>query len=88
MVTNAARAQLKKKNELFPALVCAWEFCLARQVRPSRSASATSFCKLRLDLMLIRGIPPAFHDGVRILQYGPHIRNDQLRNRSSVFFLI
>ena len=48
------------KNYFFPVPVHAWEFGLARQVRPSRPASACSFSSFRLDLMLIHRIPPEF----------------------------
>ena len=34
-----------------------------KQVRPSRPASACSFSKLRLNLVLIHGIPPDFRGG-------------------------
>ena len=41
----------KRKNECFPVPVPAWEFGLARQVRPSRLASACSFSTRRLNLV-------------------------------------
>ena len=49
------------------------EFGLARQVRPSRPASACSFSTLRLNLVLTHGIPPAFRHGVivHIYRYTP-----------------
>ena len=46
--------------------VRAFEFDLARQVRPSRPASARSLSTLRLNVILTHGIPPAFRRGVHI----------------------
>ena len=65
-VANPARAQLNRENKYFSVLVRAWEFGLARQVRPSRPASACSFYILRLNLVLTHGIPPDFRGGVHL----------------------
>ena len=61
---NPARGQLNRKNKYFPFRVRAGEFGLARWVRQSRPASACSFSKLRLNLVLTYGIPPEFRGGV------------------------
>ena len=42
-VANPARGQLNMEDEYFPVPVRAWEFGLAKRVRPSRPASARSF---------------------------------------------
>ena len=66
-VANLARGQLLNRNHgFFPVPVRAWEFGLARRVRPSRPASACSFSKLGLDLVLTREIPTAFRHGVHL----------------------
>ena len=65
-VANPARGQLSRENECFPVSVCAWEFGLARRVRPSRPASASSFSTLRLGLVLTHEIPPKFRGGVHL----------------------
>ena len=57
-VANPAPGQLKRENEYFSARVRALELGLARRVRQSRPASACSFSKLRLNLVLTYGIPP------------------------------
>ena len=49
-----------------PLPVGAWDFGLARRVRPSRPASACSFSTLRLNLVLTRGIPPDFRGGAHL----------------------
>ena len=41
-VANLARGQLNRENEYFPVRVCAREFGLARRVRQSRPASAST----------------------------------------------
>ena len=74
-VANPARGQLSRGNEYFPVPVRAWEFGLARRVRPSRPASACSFSALGLNLTgwwLTHGIPPDALGGVHIyiLLYG------------------
>ena len=51
-VANPARGQLISENEYSPVPVHALEFGLARQVQPSRPASACSFSILRLNLVL------------------------------------
>ena len=58
-----------RENENIPVSVRGREFDLARRVRPSRPASACSFSILRLNLVLIHGIPLAFHDSVHIYIY-------------------
>ena len=58
-VANPARSQLNRENE-FPLSPYAREFGLARQVQPSRPASACSFSILRLNLVLTHEIPPDF----------------------------
>ena len=65
-VANAARGRPNRENDYFPVPVRAREFVLARQVRPSRPASACSFSTLRQNMMLIRRIPPAFPGGVHL----------------------
>ena len=65
-VAKPARGQLHRKNEYFPVPVLAWEFGLARRVRPSCPASACSFSALRLNLVLTHGIPPDFRNGVHL----------------------
>ena len=62
-LTNPARGEPNRENEYFPVSVCAREIGLASQVRPSRLASAYSLSTLRLNLVLTRGIPPAFRHG-------------------------
>ena len=42
-----------------------------KRVRPPRPASACSFSTLRLNLVLTRGIAPAFRDGVHLLYLQP-----------------
>ena len=49
-VVNPACGQLNRENEYFSVPVRAQEFGLARQVRPSRPASARSFSILKLNL--------------------------------------
>ena len=66
MVANPSRGQLDRENENFPVPVRAWEFGLARRVRPSRPASACSFSTLRRNRVLTHGIPPTFRDGVHM----------------------
>ena len=44
------------KIKIFPILVRAWEFGLARRVRPSCPASARSLTTLRLNVVLTRGL--------------------------------
>ena len=56
-VANPARGQANRKNGYFPVPVRAREFDLARQVQPSRPASACSFSTLRLTLVLTRFLP-------------------------------
>ena len=51
-VVNPARGQLSRENEYFPVSVRAEEFGLARQIRPSRFASACTFSTLRLDYLV------------------------------------
>ena len=51
-VANPARGQLNRESGYSPVRVCAWEFGLARRVRPPRPASACSFFKLGLNLIL------------------------------------
>ena len=63
-VANPASGQPNRKNEYFPVPVRAIEFGLARRVQPSRPAAACSFSILRLNLVLIHGIPPDFRGGV------------------------
>ena len=41
-IANPSRGQLNRKNEYFPVCVRAGEFSLARRVRQSRPASASS----------------------------------------------
>ena len=58
------------KTNISPSVpVRAWEFRLARRVRPSRPASACSFFKLRLNLVLTRGIPLDLRGGVLCVFY-------------------
>ena len=65
-VINPARGQLNGKNDYFPVPVRAWEFGLARQVRPTCPASPCSFYTLRLNLVLTHEIPPPFRDSVHL----------------------
>ena len=65
-VANPARGQLSRGNDYFPLLVRASDIGLARQVRPSRPASACSFSTLRLNMVLTHGIPPDFRGGVHL----------------------
>ena len=58
-----------RENDNIPVSVRGRELDLARRVRPSRPASACSFSILRLNLVLIHGIPLAFHDSVHIYIY-------------------
>ena len=60
-VANPARVQLIRENGYFPVPVRAREFGLARQVRPSRLASACSLSTPRLNLIgrcLLTGFLP------------------------------
>ena len=67
VVANPARGKLNRGFLFyFPVPVCAWKFGLARQVRPSRPASACSFSTLRLNLVLTRGVTPDFRSGVHL----------------------
>ena len=53
MIANPARSQLYRENKIrrnFPVPVSAEEFGLAKQVRPSRPASARSFSALILNM--------------------------------------
>ena len=50
---NLARGQSNRENILFPVPVRASSFGLARQVRPSCSASSRSFSTPKLNLVLI-----------------------------------
>ena len=68
-IINPARGQLNRGNEYFPVPVGHREFGLARQVRPSRPASACSFSIVTLNLVLIHGTPPDFRGG------GVHLSN-------------
>ena len=54
-----------------PVPVRAWEFGLARRVRASRPASICSLSTLRLNMVLTRGVHPAFRDGVHIYRQPP-----------------
>ena len=58
--------KLNRENEYPPAPVRAREFGLARLVQPSCPASACSFSMLRLNLALIRGMPPDFRGCVHL----------------------
>ena len=67
-VANPARGQLNRENKYSPIPVRAIEFGLARQVQPSRPASACSFTIiLRLNLVLTYGIPPEFRGGAHLV---------------------
>ena len=66
-VANPARGQLNRENGYLPVPVRAGEFGLARCVRRSRSASASLFSILRLNLVLAHGIPPDFRGGVHLV---------------------
>ena len=57
-VANPACSQLNREETMFPVPVRAREFGLARQVRPSRPASACSFSTPRLKMVLITGFLP------------------------------
>ena len=59
-VANPARGQLSRVNFFLAVPVRAREFCLARQVRPSRPALPYSFSTLKLNLVLAHGISPDF----------------------------
>ena len=52
----------KQAKQIFPALVRAWGFGLARRVRPFHPAR--SFSTHRPNLVLTHGISPDFRDGV------------------------
>ena len=60
MVINLARGQLNRGNLFLPAPVRAWEFDLARKVRPSSPSSTRSFSapssKLVLTLLSQTGV--------------------------------
>ena len=59
--------QHTQENDVFPVPVRACEIGFAERIRPSRPASArSSFSTLRLNIVLTRGIPAAFHEGVYI----------------------
>ena len=57
MVANPARRRLNRENAFFSVPVRASEFGLARQIRPSRPASACSFYTLGLNLVLTEFSP-------------------------------
>ena len=61
---NPARSQLNKENEYF--LVCPRSLLRiwSHEIGSAGPASACSFYILRLNLVLTRGIPPAFRSGV------------------------
>ena len=68
-LANLAGAQLNRGkcfSPLFP-----FEFGLARQVWPSRPASARVFSTRKLKMVLTQGIPPDFRDGVHIYRQPP-----------------
>ena len=65
-VANRAHGQLSSENRYSPVPVRAGEFGLARQVQPSRPASACSFSILKLNLVLTYGIPTEFRGGVHL----------------------
>ena len=71
-VANPARCLRSRENTYFPVPVCASEFSFARQVRPSRPASACAFSTLRVNLALIHGTPPDFRGGGVHLFYPPY----------------
>ena len=57
-------------KRIFPPVpVRAWEFGLARWVRPSRLASSFLFSTLRRNRVLSHGSPPHFRDGVIVHLY-------------------
>ena len=67
MVAIPAHGGITRKNGVFPVPVRACEKNgFAGRVRPSRPASACSFSTLRLNLVLTRGVPSAFNEGVHI----------------------
>ena len=63
-VGNPAGGQLNREHVFFLVPIRAGEIGPAREVRPSRHASAHSFSIPRLNLVPTHGIPPAFRDGV------------------------
>ena len=69
-VVNPARGQLDREHEYFPVYPRSLLRILSRETRPSRPASACSFFKLRLNLVLTHGIPSELCGGVlRIFFY-------------------
>ena len=59
--------------------------CFAKRVRPSCPASASSFCTLRLNLVLTHGTPPVFRDGVTIYGVSGHrVSPELIGSRKSV----
>ena len=64
---NPVRGRLKREKGHFPVPVRARESGLARQVRPSRPASACLFSILRLNLVLTHGISPDVRGGVSLV---------------------
>ena len=76
-VANPARDQLNRENEDFPVRVRTREFDLARRVRQSRVSLLISI--LRLNLVLIYGIPPQFRGGVHLFISNHHTPSGQSR---------
>ena len=66
-VAKPARGQLNRENEYLAVPIRAWDFGLARRVRPSRPASDCSFSIPSLNLVLTHGIPPDFRGSVHLL---------------------
>ena len=67
MVAIPAHGRITRGNDVFPVPVRACEIGFAERIWPSRPASArSSFSTLRLNIVLTRGIPAAFHEGVHI----------------------
>ena len=68
MVANPARGQLNRETYFFPCPPSRLRIWLcARRVRASRPASAHLFSTLKLNLVLMHGIPPAFCEAVHYL---------------------
>ena len=70
-VANPARGQLNRENEYFPVRVCAREFGLARRVRQSRPASASSSPYSDLIWCLLTGFLPS-SAAASVYMYDPH----------------
>ena len=74
-VANPACGQLNREKQYFPVCPRLRLRIWSRETRPSCPASACSFSKVRLNLVLTHGIPPDLRGGIMYIlcMYGHHI---------------